>query len=66
MDGIIRVGTIARVDRQKADGTWQEWHVAQWRGEEREFTTYRAAENWLQSWRSVAAHIAALNRENRT
>lgn len=49
MDAIRREhgGTITWVERQKADGTWQVWHVAQWKGEERHFTTYAAAHRWL-------------------
>lgn len=64
MDGIIRESRIYRIDRQKQDGTWQEWHVATCNGQECEFTSYEAAHRWLLHRAESAALVAALNEEN--
>lgn len=45
--GPLFPGVISQVERQKANGTWQPWYGAHWRGEDRVFTSYAAAERWL-------------------
>lgn len=41
-------GIISRVSREH-NGAWRDWYVAEWPGREvREFTSYEAAERYLQ------------------